>query len=174
MNDMVRGFDIMNRETKVEAGAVPCEAVPEGSAGRRQRGSWRPASRPDADRRRGRGKWPGIVALPQVHPDALRSAPAGATLGGQDALRRHRFLLFRHDRLRRLADLPSMLGGDLDRAAEALGMEAVKGVYLAVEAEYREQMGDREWDIYKHGTQEERQRFRAEMRASGESAARQA
>jgi hypothetical protein len=50
--------------------------------------------------------------------------------------------------------------------AEALGTDTVEAVYRDVEAGFRKEMGERDWHVFKHGSHEERQRFRAELRVS--------
>jgi hypothetical protein len=54
----------------------------------------------------------------------------------------------------------------LDRMAAALGMDAVEAVYKEVEAEFRKRMGDRDWDVCKQGSPEERTRLQDETWAS--------
>jgi len=51
----------------------------------------------------------------------------------------------------------------LDRIAETLGTEPVQAVYDEVEARYRKKMGEEVWNLYKHGSKEEQERFCAEL-----------
>ena len=102
---------------------------------------------------------PGAAPCPDYVPTRHKAHPAGTVLGGQGARPRHGLLLHPNRRFRRLADPSVRHTAARPHRRDARHRSPSRRSTTRSRPGTARRMGEEAWNLYKHGSREERERL---------------